>query len=258
MRSHTSQLVPLRLRIVPPAAFDASHGREPTGQTPTRFQRIPSSKPDFPLALDLYPDHSDLIGRLRRVGITQVFGIFDLSAWRATLRAAQLYRLPLAGEARADLRRLIDEASARTHSSLLYLSGLAGWERQTKRITATVMRDYEAEGTLLPTIFPNFEEWPVEQYKVRVTYPAIPRDIWHLAHRASLAGGTLEVAAPAEAVRVDGIEDAVAAHVQRRALDPIVTMRVAETIVVLGRYGEAEAPAMITLVEVLEGLAVRL
>jgi hypothetical protein len=260
----TAELIPFRLRIACPADVEAEPLPNRPRQTPTPLRQGALSELHLPFAMDLYPEHGETITKLRRVGITKVFGFFDQVAWSSAIRAAELYRLPVHGRARANLAPLIDETSARVNSALLYSLGLVGRPHQTRLILAGVLRQHEVKGTLLSTLFPNFAQWTSERYAVQIAYPAIPHEIWHLIHRARLAGGVLEVAAPANAIQLVDLGEYIAAGVIRSASsramnpDPIITVQLGDTIAVLGRYGEAETLAMATLIEVLESMAARL
>ena len=256
----SAKIVPFPLQIAAPQEV-VSRSPEPARSMPPLVEPAPHS--DLPNALDLYPDHAELISKLRRVGVPRLFGIFDQEAWATTTREADLYRLPLSGNARADLSgvtRLLEQELGR---SLLYALGLVSRNWQIGRTLPGLVRDLEASGELLPMLFPKFAE-PEWGERVQVTYPAIPQDMWRLAHQARLVGGRLEVAAPGNAIQFVNLgKELAAASIQRTMArtidaDPILTMRVDESVVVLGRYGEAETLAMATLIEVLEGMAARL
>lgn len=217
-------------------------------------------------ALDLYPEHETLLQTLKRVGFEQVLGIFDAKFWYETTSASKLYCLPFGQLAGAYLHPLSEDVWARSRGSI--------WP--TSHHVAAVIRKYEREGTLLSTIFPNYRDYPGLHNCLQVAFPEVPPDIMAMMHRARLAGCDVYAAAPEEAIGVVGLEEELRRktahfgeaqrelryHQVMRSLtgqhDPIVYGQIGETVVVLGSYGEADTPEMLTLLDVLDGMSAEL
>jgi hypothetical protein len=124
-------------------------------------------------------------------------------------------------------------------------------------------------------LFPQFREHGSNYYTAPVTIPQPPRDQMAALHAARLAGYTLHVAVPAEAVTVD--LSGLIAEANRRprvsllqtlalaGRDPIVfgwrqPKDASRRVVVFGFYGQSpdDSPELLTLVATLQGMEAEL
>jgi hypothetical protein len=216
---------------------------------PTREAPQPASRP----AIDLYPEYATEIAALKRVGVIGVHGFFPLSAWQETCRGTELYMLPLANRARANVGALIDIIGRES-----ILRG-ATRSRSTK-YTVDVINEMSQAGTLLPTLWPSFMEPESERYHVDFGVMRPPLDVLTVAQQARLAGYQCYTAVPAEGITIHNLADLVAAEnaMARSAVDPIVYGVRGKTAVVLTHYGDIPTESMQALVDVLKGMDVRL
>ena len=202
-------------------------------------------------AAQLYPLDSRALEALARCGVGRIYGVFDWQAWRATTAAAGLYLLPIDGRAHADLRQLGNDTHAimRRQKMWQYLFLPPARDRAIAK--------HVRKQTLLPTIFPGFSAAEPSEHTTPVTvrFPAPGADEWRTIHAARLAGYTMGVACPADAIRVVGLSEAV------RQSDPIVfgwrTEDRARRAVVFTHYAASpdDSEALRTLVVVLKGMA---
>lgn len=208
------------------------------------------------LASDLYPEHASDIVALKRVGIASVHGFFPLPRWEATCAATKLYMLPMSGTAKGRL----GEIHSTIHHRRMRLSAIGRIMESEQTTAVKVLNEMSRKGELLPTIWPGYREATDRWHDIGFDYPQPPADVVALAQKAQLAGYAPMIAVPGHAIKVNDLSSIVSTEPQRAPdrIDPIVYAVKGNTAVVLTHYGEIEAGAMATLVEVLTAMDVQL
>ena len=193
------------------------------------------------------PEEAEIIGALRKVGVRRIHGLFERDAWANTIQAAELYSMPFARTARANTAPIHNYAHELRANYALWFS-----ENYAKEAAKHFLRD----GTLLPTLFPNFREADEPYTMVGIRFPRPPRAELQLIQRAQLAGFKVRAAVPGRALSVN------CNHVVKsvtRALDPILfaTRDDDRLTVVLGYYGVSpnDGPALKSLTALLDEMA---
>lgn len=151
----------------------------------------------IPQADAVYRSDSRFLALLRACGLRRIFGVFDSPAWAQTCRDVGLYRLPLHGRVACDLTSIMVAADN---------ARLADWFEPRGGSTL----DYAADiikrapvAELLPIIMPDGE--PRGSHVINLTFPQPPAHLMDAMHMASLHGLKTGIAAPAEAIHVQGV-----------------------------------------------------
>jgi hypothetical protein len=239
----------------------ASRALRAIASTSTAHVRTPRTHEPRPAEARCAEDAA-LFQVLRDIGIRCVSGPFTRAAWRGTCNFAGLYRLPLRadGMVLADLRRINGEADAIETKQ-------TGWRfSRVDSPVAQAVHALRASGELLPSMFPRGEEY-AHGRPVTVRFPTPPRLTLEVIHRANLAGIAMYVAAPAEAIRIKGIERAaleadpiVFGVVSRRLTGLAAHEEDGGKVLVFGHYATSkhDSEALKSLVAVLDGMTVKL
>ena len=247
---------------------------EPQTESPAYPSALaPAPAPISPLAQDLPREYQELIASLKRCGVQRVYGVFSAENWHRAATNAGLYLIGGNNWCTAnvaEIRKTAEDLASELDSS----PSLVKWTVGAP--AAKTVQWYIKRGDLLQTLFPDGSGLrPANETntaQIRVYYPRPRMDDLHAMHSARLAGLTVGIAAPPEALSIE-IDDLVAdaqAHIARRriakaqrkreqeerkreheerrreqqarlAADPIVFGTDGKHTVVLGHYNSSES-----------------
>ena len=199
-------------------------------------------------------EEAEILGALRKVGVRRIHGLFEREAWANTIRAAELYSMPFARTARANLAPIHNYAHELRASTveIHFIDALLSGGNYGK----AAIKHFIRQGILLSTLFPDFREPEKASGTVGIRFPRPPRAELQLIQRAQLAGFKVRAAVPGRALSVN------CNHVVKsvtRALDPILfaTRDDDRLTVVLGYYGVSpnDGPALKSLTALLDEMA---
>jgi hypothetical protein len=179
------------------------------------------------LAQDLPREYQEITASLKRCGASRVYGVFGSEDWRRAAVNAGLYLVGANNWSTArvaELRKTAEDFSKVMDKA----SWLERW-RVGDPAVATI-RAYIEKGHLLKTLFPDGSGLQPEEpgtAQIRVYYPRPRMEDLSAIHSARLAGLTVGIAAPPEALSIE-IADLVAdaqSHVARKRTEEVNRQR---------------------------------
>ena len=246
-----------------PPQVEPQHRRELVPVRPAASAAVQHATRITRTVLDLYPGDAALIASLRLRGVRRIHGIFDAADFTRAAVAAGLYCMPASGWARADASAIRSAAQALAEDAAKQ-PWWARWALMDPTLEA--IDKLEERGALARTIFPDGTGFPAEgrDTPVRVYYPQPAPEHWTTIHSARLAGLTVGVALPPQALEIETADlcAAVRPQISPRVpdADPIVYGTKGGRAVVLGFYAcaSSDPPALRSLVATLQTLTVDL
>lgn len=179
--------------------------------------------PARPMPDDLPREYQEIIGAVKCCGLQRVYGVFSAENWHRAATNAGLYLIGANNWCTADVSEIRKTAEALANE-LNDWPSLIQWIRGDA--AKQTVKWYVQKGDLLQTLFPDgsgLQPEARDTAQIRVYYPR-PRMIDLPAmHSARLAGLTVGIAAPPEALSIE-VSDLIAdaqAHIARKKIEQI-------------------------------------